>query len=118
MTAPEVQKQRDKEKIIKQCCEWWKDEMEAELLKPENLKKPVWRESSDIYLIIKIEQKIIKLAEHICDGIPLKDETAEQICADISNYAMMIADKVCNPGGVIKWRKKVNPRCAVKDYVS
>ena len=114
MTAKEVQKTRDKEKLIKSITEWWQVEMETELLKPENLKKPNWRNVIIKHFIGHIGINEYLLCEYYRDKNP--DKVVEE-CLKISNYCMFIADKIMNKNG-IQWRKKINIKNKGKDYVS
>ena len=67
---------------------WFGDKMEHKLL--ANDRKPGWEDLSDVYLLKRLHEEITELEA------ALGDTSAEAIileCADVANFAMMLADK-------------------------
>lgn len=67
--------------------------MIEKLNEPKNLAKSNWKECNTCYLFDRLEQEVSELRVEI-----IGDNTSEKAilkeCADVANFAMMIADKV------------------------
>jgi NTP pyrophosphatase (non-canonical NTP hydrolase) len=77
---------------MKESVEWFGKKMFDKLKR--NTTKEHWLKTSYEYLFIRMEEEMQELKELLSDDkIPYKHKKMILECADIGNFAMMIADK-------------------------
>lgn len=82
----------------KESVEWFGKQMLKKLEK--NINKRHWLRTSYDYLFSRLEEEVKELADLLSDDqVPYKHKKMIAECADIANYAMMIADKA-NQGSI------------------
>jgi len=74
--------------IIENSVNWFSDQMKDELLK--HLDRPGWKHESIFYLLRRLNEELAELFEAIGSNETREKVTKES--ADISNFAMMVAD--------------------------
>lgn len=76
----------------KKSVEWFAEQMLKKLNK--NMDKKNWLKCSYEYLLCRLEEEVQELQElFLDDKISYKHKKMIPECADIANFAMMIADK-------------------------
>lgn len=70
------------------------EQMRQKLMEPKNLAKGDWRESSENYLIRRIEDELKELKAEIFDVARPVPERIIKECADTANFCFMLADWV------------------------
>lgn len=86
--------------MIKNSVEWFSREMQGELLK--HLDRPGWKRESIEYLMSRLKEELIELEIELKKSSTIHDSAdyykrEKQVikeCADIANFAMMIADNI------------------------
>ena len=71
---------------------WFYEQMEGKMLLPKNIAKGDWRESRIRDLYVLLIGEVRELEAELYSSGPHDNIVKE--CADIANFAMMIADRV------------------------
>lgn len=74
---------------------WFTDQMRTKLGLPQNTKKHHWRTLSNTALLMLLEAEVTELKSDLMNGFH-KEAVLE--CADIANFAMMLADNLDQRG--------------------
>lgn len=88
--------ERPARRPVRESVDWFAQQMEAQLAKPENEAKGGWAMDSLSVLLGRLHEEVAELddALHIVPGQKADAATVIAEAADIANFAMMISDKV------------------------
>lgn len=83
---------------------WFAGRMQEKLRLHDKDRGEGWKACTDKWLLMRLKQEVLEL-EHVisCDNqeMPGRARAAIGECADIGNFAMMIADVIANKYGVV-----------------
>jgi hypothetical protein len=73
---------------------WFIEKMRSKLAVSKNLAKGDWRTASENYLVKRIDEEIVELKVELFDAPRSDPEKIIKECADVANFAFMLADWV------------------------
>ena len=73
---------------------WFIEKMRSKLAVSKNLAKGDWRSMTDNYLIRRIDDEVAELKVELFDVARTDPERIIKECADVANFAFMLADWV------------------------
>lgn len=82
--------------VVDPRLDWFKRQMRQQLARPRNQDKNDWRALGPDEILSMLRAEIIELEDALATGTP---QSVIWECADVANFAMMIADSI-TPNGV------------------
>jgi hypothetical protein len=73
---------------------WFIEKMRSKLSESKNLSKGDWRTASENYFVKRIDDEVVELKIELFDVARPDPEKIIKECADVANFAFMLADWV------------------------
>ena len=69
---------------------WFAEQMEKKLQKNDH--RSGWKDADEDFLLQRLQEEILELKDEICESHIYNSKKVIEECADVANFAMMIAD--------------------------